>query len=232
MPLVIAHRTLPRDAPENSLQGIRAAAELGADAVEIDVRLTRDGVPVLLHDPLGLRTTSRPWPVRCSRASSVARWRLRRSHERVPTLDDALEVVDATGLLVAIDTKAPDAAPAVLAALERAGLVERALLWSQHESAVRHYAAHGGDAVDVALLRDALDDLREERFLADARRLGATAISAHQSRITPAFVEHCHAQGLRVHCWFQDADTQRAKGHLDLDGIVTDWPGEARRLHR
>ncbi len=62
-PVIIAHRTSPRDAPENSLAGIARSAELGADYVEIDVRLTRDGVPVMLHDALLLRTTGRPWPV-------------------------------------------------------------------------------------------------------------------------------------------------------------------------
>jgi hypothetical protein len=36
--------------------------------------------------------------------------------------------------------------------------------------------------------------------------------------------------GLRVHCWFQDRATQEAKAHLPLDGIVTDWPVEARHL--
>ena len=56
-PVIIAHRTSPLDAPENSLEGIRRSAELGADYVEIDVRLTRDGVPVMLHDGLLLRTT-------------------------------------------------------------------------------------------------------------------------------------------------------------------------------
>ena len=54
-PVIIAHRTSPRDAPENSLAGIRRSAELEADYVEIDVRLTRDGVPVMLHDALLLR---------------------------------------------------------------------------------------------------------------------------------------------------------------------------------
>ena len=57
-PVIIAHRTSPRDAPENSLEGIRRSAELGADYVEVDVRLTRDGVPVMLHD--ALRSLSAP----------------------------------------------------------------------------------------------------------------------------------------------------------------------------
>jgi glycerophosphoryl diester phosphodiesterase len=82
----------------------------------------------------------------------------------------------------------------------------------------------------VALLRDALTPDSSERFLRDAIEFGATAISAHQDVITRDFLDTCHGRGLRVHCWFQDQDTQRAKAHLALDGIVTDWPAEARRL--
>ncbi len=56
MSAIIAHRTCPRHATENSLEGIRKAAELGADGVEIDVQRTLDGVPILMHDKTLWRT--------------------------------------------------------------------------------------------------------------------------------------------------------------------------------
>jgi len=56
--IVIAHRGNSAFAPENTIESLRQALELGADAVEFDVRVTRDGVPVLLHDPTLDRTTS------------------------------------------------------------------------------------------------------------------------------------------------------------------------------
>jgi glycerophosphoryl diester phosphodiesterase len=228
--LVIAHRTCARDATENSRAGIRMAAELGADAVEVDVRLTRDGTPVLFHDALALRMAWRPTLLSWCTAARVARWRLRGSAESPPTLDEALGVLAEASLAIAIDTKAPHAAPAVLAALDRAGLRERALLWSQHEPAVRHFARHGDGAREVALLRDAMDDEAEERLLADATAFGAAAVSVHQDRLTPELVDRCRDRGLAVHCWFQDIGAQREKAALGLDGIVTDWPVQARRL--
>ena len=111
-PVIIAHRTLPRDAPENSLQGIRTAAAHGADFVEIDVRLTADGVPVLLHDQLLARTAW--WPVHVSWVPSrrLQRTRLRGSQEPVPTFADAVAALP-EGLGLAIDTKDPLAAEAV-----------------------------------------------------------------------------------------------------------------------
>jgi len=229
-PVIIAHRTSPLDAPENSLAGIRRSAELGADYVEIDVRLTRDGVPVMLHDALLLRTTGRPWPVSWATAKGLRRARLRRSGERVPTFAEAVDALpDHLGF--AIDTKSPDAAEAVVAELRNQGKLGRSLLWAQSERAVRWYSTHArDDAAEVALLRDALTPDAIDRFLADAVEFGASAISAHQSTVDEAFLDRAHGMALRVHCWFQDRATQEAKAYLPLDGIVTDWPVEARRL--
>ena len=229
-PVIIAHRTSPLDAPENSLAGIRRSAELGADYVEIDVRRTRDGVPVMLHDALLLRTTGRPWPVSWATAKGLRRARLRRSGEQVPTFAEAVDALpDHLGF--AIDTKDPDAAESVVAELRNQGKLDRSLLWAQSERAVRWYATNArDDAAEVALLRDALSPDAIDRFLADAVDFGAGAISAHQSTVDEPFIERAHAIGLRVHCWFQDRATQEAKALLPLDGIVTDWPVEARRL--
>ncbi len=227
-PLIIAHRTSPRDAPENSIAGIRRSAELGADHVEVDVRLTRDGVPVMLHDGLLLRTTLRPWPVSWATAKGLRRARLRQSGERIPTFAEAIAALP-EGMGVAIDTKAPDAADAVVAELRRQGALHRALLWAQSERAVRRYAELvRGEGVEVALLRDALTPEATEQFLSDAVEFGASAISAHQDTVDHALIERAHGRGLKVHCWFQDLATQARLAGLPLDGIVTDWPVDAR----
>ena len=229
-PLIIAHRTSPLDAPENSLEGIAASVAAGCDHVELDVRRTRDGVPVLLHDALLLRTTWRPWPVSWASSFGLRRARLRSNGEPVPTFAQAVAALP-PGVGLAIDTKDPSAADAVVAELRRQGRLGDCLLWAQSERAVRRYVELAGDeAPEVALLRDALTPEAIDRFLDDARAFGATAISAHQDSVDAAFLDRAHGMGLRVHCWFQDQATQRAKAHLPLDGIVTDWPLEARRL--
>src|SRR6516165_9960808 len=56
-PVVVAHRGDSFHAPENTLEAARLAWEAGAEAWELDVQLTRDGVPVVLHDESLLRTT-------------------------------------------------------------------------------------------------------------------------------------------------------------------------------
>ena len=84
----------------------------------------------------------------------------------------------------------------------------------------------------MALLRDAFTPTRSTGSCADAVDFGATAISAHQDTVDEAFIDRAHGLGLRVHCWFQDLATQARLATLPLDGIVTDWPVDARARSR
>src|SRR3990172_9502415 len=117
---IIAHRTCPKHAPENSLQGIRKAAELAADAVEVDVQRTLDGVPILMHDRTLRRTTGWPLPAWTLPWTLVRRLRLRGSDERVPSLADALAVLP-PGLAIALEMKHASATARALAEVRRRG---------------------------------------------------------------------------------------------------------------
>ncbi|MGH9185529.1 MAG: glycerophosphodiester phosphodiesterase [Acidimicrobiales bacterium] len=227
-PLVIAHRTCPNHAPENSLAGIRAAATLGADIVEVDVRRSREGVPVLFHDQLLVRTAwpPLPVPVRWVPAVVLTRLGLRGGDgERVPTLSEALSALP-DGLGVAIDTKDPGAAPVTLAAVHDAGLEDRALLWSEHEEAVRYYGRHAAPE-QVALLRDSLDDVSLDRLVADANEFGAKAVSVPEVAATEAFIDRAAGRGVGVFAWFRTYAAQRQGMAPGLRGVVTDWVAEA-----
>ena len=72
-PLVIAHRGDSAHRPENTLASFASALELGADLVELDIQLTRDGAVVVIHDPTLKRTTSGRGDIRqmepCPRSS-------------------------------------------------------------------------------------------------------------------------------------------------------------------
>jgi glycerophosphoryl diester phosphodiesterase len=224
MTLVIAHRTCPRDARENSLDGIAVAARLGADVVEVDARRSRDGTPVLLHDPWLLRVQHLPLPVKRLRDKQLERF-------GVPTLADALVAARDAGVRLAIDTKDAGAAGAVLTEVRAAGATEQVLLWSQHMPTVRSYVRALPDA-EVALLRDTFEPEGHDRLLADAAAIGARAVSAHQDVVTPAFIAAAADRGLAVYCWYRRLEIQKARLHevaaVGLAGVVTDWPADAR----
>jgi glycerophosphoryl diester phosphodiesterase len=225
--LVIAHRTCPRDAAENSLDGIRVAARSKADVVEVDVRLTADGHPVLLHDASLWRTTRTLRRIDRTPLADVRRLRLRGSRERVPTLEEALAALD-DRQSIAIDVKDPAAADVVLSEVRNLRLEARAKFWAQSTAAVAHASAHAPE-VEASLLRDATRPPDRQRFLDDAARTGARGISAHWSAVTPEFVDDARRRGLRVYAWCKSRRIDAPKVAL-LDGVVTDWPVAARAV--
>ena len=128
-PLVVAHRTCPNHAPENSLEGIARAAALGADAVEVDVRLTRDVRPILLHDRTLRRSTGNPAPVWALAQNDIRRLRLA-NEERVPTFGLALEALP-PGLQMAVHVKVGRAIHPVLDEIRNQGAESRVWIWSE-----------------------------------------------------------------------------------------------------
>lgn len=98
-PLWIAHRGAGSAAPENTLAALRAGARAGFRMVEFDVMLSRDGVPVLMHDDTLARTTDGQGAVSAHdlaalRALDAGAWYDRAfAGERIPTLDEALDLL-------------------------------------------------------------------------------------------------------------------------------------------
>jgi glycerophosphoryl diester phosphodiesterase len=125
MAIVVAHRGVPRLAPENTLRSLCMAQERGADAVEFDVRATKDGHAVLLHDP----TLARFWGDSRSiedvlldemkRLSIAADGQI----DHIPTFE---EVIEKTSLTLIIDCKSTRIVAQVAEALDRAGQSARA----------------------------------------------------------------------------------------------------------
>ncbi len=110
-PRVIGHRGAVGHAPENTLVGIRKAAELGATWVEFDVALTKDDVPVLLHDATVDRTTDgtgklADMTLQDVRALDAGRWfSADFAGERVPTLTETIRLLEALGLGANVEIK-------------------------------------------------------------------------------------------------------------------------------
>jgi glycerophosphoryl diester phosphodiesterase len=225
-PLIIAHRTCPLDAPENSLEGIRKARELGADGVEIDLRMSLDFQPFLLHDYSLHRTTGFRLPLELTPSFYIRRLRLKGSEEHVPSLASALDALP-SGMLLAVDVKTPWAVWPLVREVRRRRMESRTLVWCQSALACR-YVARQLPAVEVAYLKTTKTPAEEERFLDRAREVGARAISAHWLAISLEFVRQAHQKGLRVFSWHEDYPLANEKLSSGLDILVTDYPVAAR----
>ena len=222
--LVIAHRTCPNRAPENSLAGIRRAAELGADAVEIDVRLTLDGDPVLVHDRTLRRTTGVWGPTYLRRTARVETLDLGEG-ECVPSFAAALAALP-DGLRMAVHVQVARAVHPVLAEIVNQQAEARVLLWSRHPSVVR-FSADRHPQVEASLVRDTRTAWGHRAFLRSAARCRADGISARWSAVTPELVEQARGLGLRIYSWCRTEAIPAATLAL-LDGVVTDAPERAR----
>ncbi len=223
---VIAHRTCPLDAPENSREGVAFAAAAGADVIEIDLRLSRDGVPVLCHDPLTLRTTWWPLVVGWTPARWLTRLRLRDATETLPAFTDILAVLP-DGVELALDVKDGRSMGAAVDTAEAAGMLDRARLWSSHPEAIAVARRRAPDR-ERAWLQNTETEEAALAYLRRAGEVGATAVSVMDVSLTKDVVQAGHDLGLRVNSWVRTLDIQDRVLACEPDTVVTDWVAEAR----
>lgn len=111
IPQVIGHRGAAAYAPENTLEGLHTAADMGAEWVEVDVKLTKDGVPILFHDDDLERTTGAQGLVAETLYEDIQTLEAGSwfghsfAGAKIPTLEDAIDVLLARGLGVNIEIK-------------------------------------------------------------------------------------------------------------------------------
>ncbi|KRD13710.1 glycerophosphodiester phosphodiesterase [Streptomyces sp. Root264] len=118
----VAHRGDPYRLRENTIASLRSALDLGADAVECDVRLTRDGVPVLLHDATLKRLWAHDRPLASLSAAEVRGL----TAGAVPTLAEALAATEDSRLMLDLPgTREVGAARRIVDAVREAGATDR-----------------------------------------------------------------------------------------------------------
>lgn len=256
LPQVVAHRGASEDAAEHTLAAYRHAIASGADALECDVRLTRDGVLVCVHDRRVDRTSDGRGVVSALELADLAEldfssWHPSRVEApdlehgpddgRVLTLERLLEMVADCGrrVEVAIETKHPT---------RYAGLVELTLVELLARFGLDQPDADGRSRARV--MSFASSSLRRVRGLAPAvptvylmqrvpLRLrdgvppgpaDAVGPSLRALRAFPGYVERAHAHGVPVHVWTVDEprDVDFVAG-LDVDVIITNRPAAVRR---
>lgn len=208
-PLLCGHRGSRAHAPENTLAGFARAAELGADLIELDVRLTRDGALAIIHDATVDRTTNGT-----GRVADLS-WQEMRAldagirhgeafqGERVPSLDEVLAWARGR-VYLAVEVKEP--VPLQAGALERiaAAIVEGRMadqVTMHHIQQPDISAVHSVDpAIQVvcdwsASVRDLPETIRR------TQALGGAGVIWDWNEATAALVGEAHAAGLAVYAY-------------------------------
>lgn len=227
-PLVISHAACAGHAPENTLTGVRAALRLGANAIEVDVQCSADGVPVLMHDLTVDRTTDGTGPVARLTLEQLRALDAGRG-EPVPALAEALTLTAGNALLVA-EIKEPGIEDRVAAVVRGADAVGDVMVWSFFPQALaRMRQAEPLLPSGLLIAPQALPSWPQMRET--ALRLGLQAVSIFHHGVKEEIVCQARRSALTVYAWTADTepDIQRLM-ELGVDGIVTNYPDRALAL--
>ena len=243
--LIVGHRGAAARAPENTATSLAAGLDAGADQIEIDVGLTRDGRVVLLHDTTLDRTTDGRGPLRARDWDEVRKldagssFLKRFAGEPPIDLDDALALVRPRVPLIVevkptgrerdrgIDPADRATVDGVLAAFERTGGFRGVTLSSAGWSLLA-YAAERHAGLDLALT---VGSTESRDPIAWAKRVGATALHPNRRLCTPTYVARARGVGLLVLPYTVNRTAELAPLiDAGVDGVFTDDPAAMRRL--
>jgi glycerophosphoryl diester phosphodiesterase len=247
---IVAHRGASHDAPENTVASARLGWSQGADAVETDIHLTKDGRVIVCHDKTTKRTTGYDGVITAMtlaelRALDAGRWKGPEfAGEKLPLLEEQLALTPAgKTMLVEIKT-GPEIVPELRRVLAASGATERNVTVISFNletlKAVRRelpafrtlylMGYKAPDAKDPKAKRTpAIDDV-----IRDAKAAGLTGLDLQYSwPLTPADVKRVRDAGLELHVWTVDdpAVARRWIG-LGVASITTNRPGWLREQLR
>jgi glycerophosphoryl diester phosphodiesterase len=238
LPLVVAHRGASADEPENTFPAFEAAIEAGADAVELDVRMSRDGQAVVIHDASVDRTTGGRGLVRDQSVRELKTYRMRSSsgeRAEIPTLVEALTVLSGR---VAVDVEIknlpgePDHEPdreraveATLRELDVSGFVGAVLISSFNPRSISRARDLDGRVPTGLLVLDAMPTADALALVREGGHQWVLPSAPAVLRSGRSLVSRAHAGGVRLGTWIVDDPGIAADlASWGVDAVATNDP--------
>lgn len=225
-----AHRGYSAVAPENTLAAFRAAETAGADGIELDIQLSRDGIPVVLHDETVDRTTDGR-----GTASDFTLPELREldagfwfdpafAGEPLPSLEEVLAWAEGR-LRLNLEIKAAAAGRAILDLLPSFPRVR--LLISSFDHSLLESLHRARPELPLGFL---LDSYFWRRALGRATACGAESLNPRHDRLSRPLLAACRKQGLAVYPWTIDDPRQAVRlWRQGVSGVFTNDPAAIGR---
>ena len=251
-PLVIGHRGSAGTQPENTLASFARGLSDGAALLESDVHLTRDGVPVLIHDDEVDRCTEGHGAVRdfdladLKKLDAGYRFEDAEGHESergrghtIPTLEEALATFPGARFNLELKEDRPGWVERTVDVVAAAGRAELTLLTAAEDAPMARLRAYVAEQrVPVALgacvgevAGFAIAGARGEAPPAGPMALQIPTEFAGQPLVTETLVATAHAHDVHVHVWTINDEAEMSRLlDLDVDGIVSDFPGRLAQL--
>jgi glycerophosphoryl diester phosphodiesterase len=238
-PIIFGHRGACAHAPENTLASFELALAHGADAIELDAKLTADRQVVVIHDQTVERTTNGQGRVNQLKLEEIRRldagshFDIAFKGEPVPTLEQILtKVSDRTFTNIELTNYASpnDELPILVGELvKRLGMQDRVMFSSFHP--IPLLRAHRQlPEVPVGLLAGAgMSGALARSWV--GRLIPHQALHPEVKHTTPSLIQSEHRRGCRVNVWtVNEPDAMRSLFTWDVDGIFTDDPRLARKV--
>ncbi len=243
-PLIAAHRGGAALAPENSLAAFRNAIALGADILEFDLHLTRDGEVVVIHDPVLDRTTTATGAVRDRTLAELASVRLKArdgtiTGERVPVFADLLDLARdrpvelLPEIKIGPDGKSyPQIEEKVLALLRARDLLGRVTVQAFQVTTIRRLHELGPGLRTMLLIgQRQVSRERAPDAVDEARAVGATDLGIDHRLADARLVAAAREAKIRLSVWtVNDEPDIRRMLELGVDVIMSDRPDLVKRL--
>ncbi len=247
-PLIIGHRGASAHAPENTLAAFQLALDVGADGVEFDVQLAKDGVPIVIHDSTLERTGLRIERVADLTSKQLAKidvgsWfnknfpkkaKLEFANETVPTLSQALDLLKDTKGLIYIELKCGDAeyeplAKAVCDTIRDSHLLPQIIVKSFKLAAIPLVRFYLPEVQTSALFEPTIMDFlrRRKHIIAIAHEFGAHQISLHYSLVTRKLIALATEAHIPVTIWTADDPKWKSRcAKLGIRALITNDPAK------
>jgi glycerophosphoryl diester phosphodiesterase len=221
---IYAHRGASIEQPENTLAAFRRAIEIGAPGIELDVHLSADGVPVVIHDETVDRTTNGTGKVSDLTVAELQRLDAGNG-ERIPTFRETLDVIAGHSKLD-IEVKASDAAAAVLAEIANYPQLEWLISSFRWESL--EFVREQDPSAELWVLAYAATN----DAIAMARKLGASALNLHYKSVNKVQIDLLKPDGIDVGVWTVNdvAEAERLRD-IGVIAICSDDPEKLRNVY-
>jgi glycerophosphoryl diester phosphodiesterase len=231
--MVIGHRGNSSEAPENTLAAINEAFGVGAGMVEVDIHLSRDGVPVVVHDESVDRTTNGKGLVAQLTLAELKTldagfWKSPKyAGEKIPTLGEVLLAAKGKGLIL-LDLKVDNMAAAIARVFDSLGLPQNLVMVATQTAAqCEDFRTHLPGSL-ILYNFEAPDTWETDFFKKElARGIDGIELGANWS---PQFVSEAHQHGMPVFAYtINDDSTLRQLIGMGINGIETDIPRVMRQ---
>ncbi len=224
----IAHRGASAYEPENTLRAFERAIEMGATMLELDVHLSREGHPMVIHDTDLSRTTNGTGRVTDLSLTQIKRFDAGLG-ERVPTLDEVIELARDRAKLY-IELKGQSAPEQVVKTLQKADFLDQVIVGSFYPWLPQKIKFLEPRIRTSVLIR--LED-RQADFVAWTLAVEADYVHPYwesgsttpHELLTPTLIANFRQHGLGIPLWHEERPAElRELVKLDVDGICTDKP--------